>query len=61
LAEGEGGDVLNTKTGAHYDLKTDACVERGTTVAYDEAATVGSTKAVKELLSTLPSGPWSKN
>jgi len=61
LAEGEGGDVLNTKTGARYDLNTDPCVERGTTVAYDEAATVGSTKAVKELLSTLPSGPLSKN
>jgi dienelactone hydrolase len=61
LAEGEAGTLVNTKTGARYDLNADPCVERGTTVAYDEAATVGSTKAVKELLSTLPSGPMSKN
>jgi dienelactone hydrolase len=61
LAEGEGGEIVNTKTGTRYDLNTDACVERGTTVAYNEAATVGTTKAVKELLSTLTSGPLSKN
>jgi len=61
LAEGEGGAIVNTKTGMRYDLNTDACVERGTTVASDEAATVGTTKTVKELLSTLPSGALSKN
>jgi dienelactone hydrolase len=61
LAEGDGGSILNSKTGGRYDLNTDPCVERGTTVAYDEAATVGTTKAVKELLSTLRSGPLSKN
>jgi dienelactone hydrolase len=61
LAEGAGGDIVNTKTGAHYDLNSDPCVERGTTVVYDEAGTVATTKAVKELLSGLPSGPLSKN
>lgn len=61
LAEGEGGQIVNTKTGTRYDLNADGCVERGTTVAYDEAATLGTTKAVKELLSTLPSGALSKN
>lgn len=60
LAEGDAGDILNSKTGAHYALN-DPCVERGTTVAYNEAATADSTKAVKELVSALPSGAMSKN
>jgi hypothetical protein len=30
-------------------------------VVHDEAATVGTTKAVKELLAALPSGALSKN
>ena len=67
LAEGDAGDIVNTKTGKHYDLN-DPCVERGTTVAYNEEATTGTTKAVKEFLTKLPSGaipktegnPWGR-
>ena len=54
LAEGDAGEILNSKTGKHYDL-TDPCVEKGTTVVYNEEATTGTTKAVKEFLTTLPS------
>ncbi len=53
LAEGDAGEILNSKTGKHYDL-TDSCVEKGTTVVYNEEATTGTTKAVKEFLTTLP-------
>ena len=59
LAEGDAGEILN-KSSAHYDLN-DPCVEKGTTIAYNEEATAASTKAVKELLSTLPSGTMTKN
>jgi dienelactone hydrolase len=54
LAEGEGGQILNAKTSAPFTLN-DPCIERGTTVAYDEAATAATIKAVKELLTKLPS------
>ena len=54
LAEGDAGEILNSKTGKHYDL-TDPCVEKVTTVVYNEEATTGTTKAVKEFLTTLPS------
>jgi hypothetical protein len=60
LAEGDAGDILNSKTGKRYDLN-DPCVERGTTVAYNEEATTGTTKAVKELLTTLPPVALTKN
>jgi dienelactone hydrolase len=60
LAEGNSGEILNSKSGAHYDLNN-PCVERGTTIAYNEEATAASTKAVKELLTTLPSGVMTKN
>jgi dienelactone hydrolase len=60
LAEGDAGEILNTKSGAHYDLN-DPCVEKGTTVAYNEEATAASTKAVKELLTTLPAAAMTKN
>jgi dienelactone hydrolase len=60
LAEGNAGEILNSKSGARYDLN-DPCVERGTTVAYNEAATVASTTAVKEFLTTLPAGAMTKN
>jgi dienelactone hydrolase len=59
LAEGDAGEILN-KSGAHYDLN-DPCVEKGTTIAYNEEATAASTKAVKEFLSTLPPGTMTKN
>src|SRR5579863_262893 len=48
LEEGNAGDTLNSKSGSHYDLN-DPCVEKGTTVKYDEEATAASTKAVKEI------------
>jgi dienelactone hydrolase len=60
LSEGDAGEILNSKTGAHFDLN-DPCVERGTTVAYDEEATSASTKAVQEFLTTLPSLAMTKN
>jgi dienelactone hydrolase len=53
LAEGEAGQVLNSKTSAPFTLN-DPCMEKGTTVAYDEAATVATVKAVKDLLTALP-------
>jgi dienelactone hydrolase len=53
LAEGEAGQILNSKTGARFTLN-DPCIEKGTTVAYDEAATTATVKAVKDLLTALP-------
>jgi dienelactone hydrolase len=49
LVEGEAGQILNSKTGKPFSLN-DPCVERGTTIAYDEAATTATIKAVKEFL-----------
>jgi len=49
LAEGDAGQILNSKTGKPVDFN-DPCIERGTTVAYNEAATTGTTKALKEFL-----------
>jgi dienelactone hydrolase len=59
LAEGDAGEILNSKTGKHFDLN-DPCIERGTTVVYNEEATTGTTEAVKEFLTTLPAST-SKN
>jgi dienelactone hydrolase len=53
LGEGEGGQIFNTKTSAVFTLN-DPCMEKGTTVVYDEAATAATVKAVKELVSKLP-------
>jgi len=50
---GPGTDKLNTKTGAPFTLN-DPCMERGTTIAYDEAATTATVKAVKDLLTATP-------
>jgi len=60
LAEGDGGEILNSATGKHYDLN-DPCVERGTTVVYNEEATAGTTKAVKEFLTGITVGAVTKN
>jgi dienelactone hydrolase len=60
LVEGDGGEILNSTTGKHFDLN-DPCVERGTTVGYDEEATVGTTKAVKEFLTGITVGAATKN
>jgi hypothetical protein len=53
LAEGDAGQILDTKTGAPFTLN-DPCMERGTTIAYDEAATTATVKAVKDLLTAMP-------
>jgi dienelactone hydrolase len=53
LSEGEAGRIVNSKTGVPFTLN-DPCIERGTTVASNEAATTATTKAVKELLTALP-------
>jgi dienelactone hydrolase len=50
LEEGENGVILNSKTGKPYDITKDSCVEKGPHVGYNEAATVATTKAVKEFL-----------
>jgi len=60
LAEGDAGEILNSKTSKHYDLN-DSCVEKGTTVVYNENATAGTTKSVKEFLLSLPTGAVTKN
>ena len=60
LAEGDGGEILNSTTGKHFDLN-DPCVERGTTVVYNEEATKGTTKAVKEFLTGITVGAVTKN
>jgi dienelactone hydrolase len=60
LAEGESGEIFNSKSGKHFDLN-DPCVERGTTVAYNEEATRGTTQAVKELLAGTTIGALKKN
>jgi dienelactone hydrolase len=60
LAEGDGGEILNSTTGKHFDLN-DPCVERGTTVVYNEEATAGTTKAVKEFLTGITVGAVTKN
>lgn len=52
LAEGDRGLVINSKTNMPFTLN-DQCVERGTHVGYDEAATVGTVKAVKEFLTKV--------
>ena len=49
LEEGQNGALLNSKTGKPYDLN-DACVEKGTQVAYNAAAHEATVKAVKEFL-----------
>jgi dienelactone hydrolase len=52
LAEGDGGLVINSKTNMPFTMN-DQCVERGAHVGYDEAATLGTVKAVKEFLTKV--------
>lgn len=52
LEEGDVGKILNSKTGKHFDLN-DPCIERGTTIVYNEAAATATAKAVKEFLSAM--------
>lgn len=49
LVEGDSGQFLNSKTGKPFDLN-DPCLEKGATIAYDEAAATATVKAVKEFL-----------
>jgi dienelactone hydrolase len=49
LAEGEGGQLVDTQTGKPYDPNV-SCNERGGTLLYNEAAAVATTTAVKEFL-----------
>src|SRR6266851_2019889 len=49
LAEGEQGQLLDTKTGKSYDPNV-SCNEKGGTLAYNEEAAVATTAAVKEFL-----------
>jgi dienelactone hydrolase len=49
LQEGDNGQLLNRATGKPF-APTDACVERGNTYAYDEAAAAATTEAVKTFL-----------
>lgn len=52
LAEGDGGQMFNTKTGQPFSL-SDPCLERGVTIQYDEAATKATRDAVKALLASV--------
>jgi hypothetical protein len=57
----DAGEILNSKTGKHFDWN-DECVEKGPSVAYNEEATLATIRAVKELITTLPSaGAATKN
>jgi dienelactone hydrolase len=44
--------LVNSKTGTSYSVNNE-CIERGVHVAYNEAATRATTKAVKEFLATV--------
>jgi hypothetical protein len=44
MQEGENGMILNAKTGKLYTLD-DPCVERGSTLAYNETAREATVKA----------------
>jgi dienelactone hydrolase len=51
LEEGDNGQLLNSATGKPFAM-TDACVQRGNTFAYNEAAAAATTEAVKTFLTT---------
>lgn len=51
LKEGDGGEILNAKTGAVYSL-SDPCVEHGPHVGFNAAAYEATVKAVREFLKT---------
>jgi len=50
LTEGDGGAILNARTGKAYDLATDPCVEKGPQIAYNAAAHQATVAAVKAFL-----------
>ncbi len=49
--EGDNGQLFNAKTNRPYSYN-DPCVERGTTIAYDETAAKAARQAVAELVAT---------
>lgn len=51
LAEGEGGQIMNSQTGKLF-TPSDPCIERGTSLIYDEAATASTREAVKAVLAS---------
>jgi len=52
LVEGDNGQLMNRATGSPFAV-TDACVQRGNTYAYDEAAATATAAAVKSFLSAI--------
>jgi dienelactone hydrolase len=52
LVEGEGGQIINAKTGKLYDAN-DPCREQGVNIQYDEAATNGTREGVKVVLTSV--------
>ncbi len=51
LVEGEGGQVLNARTGQPF-TSADPCIERGVAIQYDEAATRSTREGVKAILAS---------
>jgi len=51
LAEGEDGQIINRETQRAFSMK-DACVEKGGTLEYDEAASTKARAAVREFLTS---------
>ncbi len=51
LTEGEGGQVVNAKTGQVFG-PADPCIEQGVSIQYDEAATRGTREGVKAVLAS---------
>jgi dienelactone hydrolase len=51
FAEGEGGQIINTKTGKPGGIN-DPCVEKGISIVYDEAATARTRDAVRSVLTS---------
>jgi dienelactone hydrolase len=50
LVEGEGGVMLEGKTGKPFDIKNSLCIKKGAHVGYNEAAAARTQDAVKEFL-----------
>jgi dienelactone hydrolase len=51
LVEGERGQLIDARTGKPFDPSV-SCTEKGSMVVYNEAATMATTVAVKEFLTT---------
>ena len=51
LVEGEGGLIMNSRTGKPYTPK-DPCIEFGVSLQYDEAATASTRESLKGILTS---------